>query len=908
MPLVLGKISLWRLGRHSRPVDGGSWGDLLARAQAALGFRRDVRLLESDRRAMPMLWGLWRPWLLVPAEAESWPALRRWVVLLHELAHAKRWDCATKLLAHVACAVYWFNPLAWLAFKRMQTEAEAACDDLVLASDHSNIAELKPSDYATHLLEIASGFKSSMLAAYSSIAMARRSKLEGRLLAILDGGRSRRRLTFLVATVAVLLMAGLAVPLAMLHARDANQATAEANSLSGTRATSQAIQPPRDAKEAIAHLEDLDEPHLIEQAADTIARELISNRDQLGKREIEKTEEAAAKWVKSDPERVRAAGVQIGLAAGRKEYAGLAIELLRSRNYGARYRAAYSLQVSRRLLSTAQIDQLTDFLLGNDDPATYWSLYSLLKFSAREHPAPMWRLVASDKPWLWWQAASELGSWRWERLAPSDLSEKARVHLVAAGKLSDKSLDSQASQAVVESLTPRLMSMSISCFSGMFDTVAQRMDKGAGTKLVAGILQRLLDEWDDWKVEGHGSSNDSAVYYCIRQLNRWNGTRLGNLPDAEPEDLHSGQRDWKALAAEAIEWAKAHAPRGFAATQSADARALEGLARRVLEALRDRDLETLNAFSAGSAEGWLGDQPIPAGSERGYPDGWSAERLKKVLAAGLPETIAKNPDGSPMVAESVIEGDWAATRSPAPKRKDDLGYVMLTFVRTSQGWRLASMGEAGGPLKDVLLRMEAPWLKKLKRPATSMPTVRAGTRQLATRPTRWTPTEEYPAAILDLAEREDKALHTMRWWFEGVTPEVFSDGPGTLSRCLDHERTQGRLLFVRMVRVRPVKAGGGSQREQLVEGSGHHPDSRAGRPPGSRLRHPTVERASEQLRGVRGAFRHAAGGFCRVADDEDDGITAGDWGFDGMHHPQGRSGGRRAAPRLAGQTHGRQDR
>ncbi len=212
-PLLLGRLSLWRLSRTARPITEGPLAELLAEISEQTGIRRPVILLTSDRRPMPMIWGIFRSKLLLPAEAAEWSPQRQRVVLLHELAHAARWDCLAKLIAHIACAVYWFNPLLWVAFQRMQIEAEAACDDLVLG------AGSKPAEYAEHLLEIASGLRSHLFAAHSSIALARKSKLEGRLLAILDGRRNRRRLTMVGAMLAVLLIAGLAVPISILQAK-----------------------------------------------------------------------------------------------------------------------------------------------------------------------------------------------------------------------------------------------------------------------------------------------------------------------------------------------------------------------------------------------------------------------------------------------------------------------------------------------------------------------------------------------------------------------------------------------------------------------------------------------------------------------------------------------------------------
>lgn len=105
------------------------------------------------------------------------------MVLLHELAHVKRWDCLSQTIAGIASALYWFNPLVWLAARRMCVERERACDDLALRGGW------KPSEYATHLVDIAQSLRAARLG--GAVAMARSSHLAGRIAAIVDSSRRR---------------------------------------------------------------------------------------------------------------------------------------------------------------------------------------------------------------------------------------------------------------------------------------------------------------------------------------------------------------------------------------------------------------------------------------------------------------------------------------------------------------------------------------------------------------------------------------------------------------------------------------------------------------------------------------------------------------------------------------------
>jgi beta-lactamase regulating signal transducer with metallopeptidase domain/protocatechuate 3,4-dioxygenase beta subunit len=208
---LAGWIAVRRLSRESRPIDDAGWNDLVRELSIPLGLSRRILLLRSERAVMPMTWSWTRPVILLPSDADSWDDARRRAVLLHELAHVVRLDCPTQALARLACAVYWFHPLAWLAERRMRVERERACDDVVL------LAGARASEYATHLLETARGLRVPRAAALAATAMARPSQLEGRLMAILDPARRRVGPGRKPAAIALVTAMIALVPLAMLR-------------------------------------------------------------------------------------------------------------------------------------------------------------------------------------------------------------------------------------------------------------------------------------------------------------------------------------------------------------------------------------------------------------------------------------------------------------------------------------------------------------------------------------------------------------------------------------------------------------------------------------------------------------------------------------------------------------------
>ncbi len=186
---LFGGLAVGRIIRRARRITGGSLAEALERVRGKIHLPRRVALYVSEETAMPVVRGIFRACVVLPAMAGNWPQGRLQSVLTHELGHVKRWDCLTLLLGQVAAAVYWLNPLVWLACRQLRTQCEQACDDLVLAHGTAAVT------YAEDLLAVARTRRVPGLLSTAAVPLARPSQLHRRMLAILDGTVARRGLS-----------------------------------------------------------------------------------------------------------------------------------------------------------------------------------------------------------------------------------------------------------------------------------------------------------------------------------------------------------------------------------------------------------------------------------------------------------------------------------------------------------------------------------------------------------------------------------------------------------------------------------------------------------------------------------------------------------------------------------------
>ena len=206
--LIVGIVAVWHLSARSNNFNG-----LIPHMPP--NWRRPVRIRQSEAVTVPMVWGLFRPVILLPPDADEWESERQRAVMLHELAHIQRQDWLMQTVAQITCALYWFNPLVWFAVRQMRREMERACDDYVLNAGYQS------TDYAQHLLDIVRNIRKASTATRSAVAMARSSKIEGRLQTVLAENRNRRPMTKIAVAIGLLTLTCFAVPMGVMQLAEA---------------------------------------------------------------------------------------------------------------------------------------------------------------------------------------------------------------------------------------------------------------------------------------------------------------------------------------------------------------------------------------------------------------------------------------------------------------------------------------------------------------------------------------------------------------------------------------------------------------------------------------------------------------------------------------------------------------
>jgi len=210
--LLVDLHSLHRLSRRATATRG-RLERLVRHLAAGLGIGRTVRVALSSRVPVPITWGSFRPVILLPSEASTWPARRCALVLGHELVHVRQLDHLMTLAIRCCRIVYWFHPGVHLLAHQALADLEQRCDELVIRRG------TRATVYARTLLDLVRGSAAQM----SAIGLAGGAGLAGRIrdvLAIDVRGRVPPRSLLLVTAGSVAAL-GVAVAAVRLTAAPA---------------------------------------------------------------------------------------------------------------------------------------------------------------------------------------------------------------------------------------------------------------------------------------------------------------------------------------------------------------------------------------------------------------------------------------------------------------------------------------------------------------------------------------------------------------------------------------------------------------------------------------------------------------------------------------------------------------
>ena len=206
LTMLVAVVRLGAMHRRANVLVDSSWLSALAQAQRRMGFKHGTALLVSHELRSPVSWGLMRP-IIVLSEDTVDATGEAEAIIAHELAHVARLDWAKLLLARVACALFWFNPLVWKLAREAHQLREEAADDAVLLSEVDDAA------YATLLVNAARHDNRALLMAAHGVAPAKDS-LKRRITRVLDRDQARGPASTAWTMVCVASLVAVAMPLA----------------------------------------------------------------------------------------------------------------------------------------------------------------------------------------------------------------------------------------------------------------------------------------------------------------------------------------------------------------------------------------------------------------------------------------------------------------------------------------------------------------------------------------------------------------------------------------------------------------------------------------------------------------------------------------------------------------------
>ena len=197
-----GLWQLFILRRNSLALNASTLQPELQQSLAELQRLRNVAIRVSEKVHAPTAVGLISPAVILPAwllDELSGAELKQ--ILLHEMAHLRRWDDWSNLVQKIVKALFFFHPAVWWIEQKLSLEREMACDEAVIA------ATANPRAYAQCLARLAekSFLRRGVMLAQAAVGRVRQTSL--RVARILDGSPSKATRLWRPAFAAVVVLA-----------------------------------------------------------------------------------------------------------------------------------------------------------------------------------------------------------------------------------------------------------------------------------------------------------------------------------------------------------------------------------------------------------------------------------------------------------------------------------------------------------------------------------------------------------------------------------------------------------------------------------------------------------------------------------------------------------------------------
>lgn len=165
--MLLGFAGTRRLRRDVQRIDDTRLLQSIERRARQFRLRSAPLVAYCNRVGVPALAGLWRPMILLPAAlATGLTPEQLDLVVMHEMAHIRRWDNFWLVVQRTVESILFFHPAVWYVSRRMSIERELCCDEMVVGMAARRV------DYAESLLRVVELTTDKQLAVPATATMA----------------------------------------------------------------------------------------------------------------------------------------------------------------------------------------------------------------------------------------------------------------------------------------------------------------------------------------------------------------------------------------------------------------------------------------------------------------------------------------------------------------------------------------------------------------------------------------------------------------------------------------------------------------------------------------------------------------------------------------------------------------